>query len=318
MTSEVFVVLPSYNHAPYIEKCLSSILGQTVHPKKLLVIDDGSTDGSPKIIENMLANCPFDSELIVRENRGLCATLNQGLSLSEGKYFAYLGSDDFWLPGFIEAREKLLENNKNAVLGYGHAYFVDAEGDIFDSTIESNQDWTSHPYSNARLLLLNGIAPISSTVFYRRSALAHVSWNEKSLLEDYEIYLKLLAFGDFAFDPTVLSAWRLHGKNASKNLVMMHDEVINAHDRGSKVFDIGEAEIRKVQTRIRFRQAQELLQQGEKKAAIRLLRINWQGADSLSQVGKSLIHLVFPTALHARYKTKKRANQIKKYRVKVI
>ncbi|MEO6050930.1 MAG: glycosyltransferase family A protein [Pyrinomonadaceae bacterium] len=318
MTSEVFVVLPSYNHAPYIEKCLSSIIGQTIHPKKLLVIDDGSTDGSPGIVEKMLADCPFNSELIVRENRGLCATLNQALSLSEGKFFAYLGSDDFWLPGFIQAREKLLENNENAVLGYGHAYFVDANGDIFDSTTESNQDGTNHPYSIARLLLLNGIAPISSTVFYRRSSLENVSWNEKSLLEDYEIYLKLLTLGDFAFDPTILSAWRLHGKNASKNLIMMHDEVLKAHDRGSKVFDLGEAELRKVQTKIRFRQAQEMLQQGEKKAAIRLLRTNWRGADSLLQAGKSLIHLASPKVLQAWYKKKKRANQIKNYRGTVI
>ncbi|MEO6656134.1 MAG: glycosyltransferase family 2 protein [Pyrinomonadaceae bacterium] len=318
MTSEVFVVVPSYNHAPYIEKCLSSIFGQTVHPKKLLVIDDGSTDGSSQIIEKMLADCSFDSELIVRENRGLCATLNQALSLSDGKYFAYLGSDDFWLPDFIEAREKLLENNNYAVLGYGHAYFVDAHGDIFESTTESNQEWTSHPYSNARLLLLNGIAPISSTVVYRRSSLEHVSWNEKSLLEDYEIYLKLLALGEFAFDPAILSAWRLHGSNVSKNLIMMHDEVSKAHDSGSKVFDIGEAELRKVQTKIRFRQAQELLQQGEKIAAIRLLSNNWKGADSLPQVGKSLIHLVFPKALHAWYKKKKRASQIKYYRGTVM
>ena len=58
--SEIFVVVPSYNHAPFVEQCLRSIFDQTLHPKKLLVIDDGSTDSSPKIIEASLKNCPFD------------------------------------------------------------------------------------------------------------------------------------------------------------------------------------------------------------------------------------------------------------------
>src|SRR5690348_2721533 len=86
----VFVVVPSYNHAPFVTRCLRSIIGQTVQPKKLLVIDDGSNDGSPAIIEKVLNECSFECELIARENRGLTSTLNQALSLSDGEYFAYL------------------------------------------------------------------------------------------------------------------------------------------------------------------------------------------------------------------------------------
>ena len=59
--SEVFVFVPSYNHAPFVERCLKSILKQSLQPKKLLVIDDGSKDDSAKIIETVLKNCPFDS-----------------------------------------------------------------------------------------------------------------------------------------------------------------------------------------------------------------------------------------------------------------
>src|SRR5688572_18242115 len=89
----VFAVVPSYNHAQFVERCLRSIISQTQPPKKLLVIDDGSRDGSPAIIEAVLKDCPFECELIARENRGLCATLNQALDMSGEQYFAYLGSD---------------------------------------------------------------------------------------------------------------------------------------------------------------------------------------------------------------------------------
>src|SRR5688572_31576592 len=109
----VFAFVPSYNHAPFVEECLRSIFAQTLPPRKLLVIDDGSKDDSPAIIERVLKDCPFPSELIVRENRGLCCTLNEALELSEGRYFAYIGSDDFWLPEFLAARQEMLERRPN-------------------------------------------------------------------------------------------------------------------------------------------------------------------------------------------------------------
>ncbi|HEX8292571.1 MAG TPA: glycosyltransferase family A protein, partial [Pyrinomonadaceae bacterium] len=116
----VAVVVPSYNHAPYVAAALRSVLAQTLAPARLLVIDDGSRDGSPRVIEDVLKDCPFPCELIARENRGLCATLNEGLSKTEGAYFAYLGSDDLWLPDFLAARVALLEARPRAVLAYGH------------------------------------------------------------------------------------------------------------------------------------------------------------------------------------------------------
>ncbi len=97
----ISVVVPSYNHAPFIETTLLSIFNQTLPPTELLVIDDGSADGSPGIIERVLKECPLPCELIARANHGLCATLNEALSRTRGEYFAYLGSDDLWLPDFL-------------------------------------------------------------------------------------------------------------------------------------------------------------------------------------------------------------------------
>jgi alpha-1,3-rhamnosyltransferase len=57
---EIFVAVPSYNHAPFVEECLRSIIGQTLAPKKLLVIDDGSRDGSTDLIEKTLKDCSLD------------------------------------------------------------------------------------------------------------------------------------------------------------------------------------------------------------------------------------------------------------------
>ena len=294
---DVFAVVPSYNHGGFIEKCLRSIFRQTVAPKKLLVIDDGSTDGSPEIIANALKDCPFDSELIVRENRGLCATLNQAYSLSEGKYFAYLGADDLWFPTFFEARIKLLENRPEAILGYGHAYFIDENDAILDSSADFLPGKELYEAGNARELVMNATAPISSTVFYRRSVLENVRWNEQSRLEDYEMYIKLLEYGDFAFDPQILSVWRYHSNNTSRDVEMMLSEVLETQNRRRKELNVGDAEFESMQEKTRFIYARVMLQHGDKAGAFRLARSARRGASSTSELIKFYIRLAVPMAV---------------------
>src|SRR6266404_5774906 len=82
----VSVVLPSYNHARFIEATLRSIMKQTFPPSELIVIDDGSADDSVSVIDRVLNECPFPCELVVRGNRGLCATLNEGFARTRGGY----------------------------------------------------------------------------------------------------------------------------------------------------------------------------------------------------------------------------------------
>jgi len=295
--ADVFAFVPSYNHAPFIEQCLNSIIAQTLPPRKLLVIDDGSRDDSPRIIERVLKNCPFDSELVVRENRGLCRTLNEGFARSEGKYFAYVGSDDYWLPGFFEERVRLMEGRERAVLAFGHAFLIDGDGRIFDSTANYTDSWANYRDGDARPMLLKGHAPISSTVFYRRAALENVRWNEDSRLEDYEMYLKLMNAGDFAFDPQALSVWRHHSYNTSKNIGLMMEEVIEAQNRNFEDLRIEKAALEKIQTGARFRYAREFLQCGDKRAAFRVAKENWRGAGSKAELARFAVRMLVPMSV---------------------
>lgn len=290
--NEVFTFVPSYNHAPFIEKCLKSIINQTFSPKKLLVIDDGSKDDSPKIIERVLKNCPFDAELIVRENRGLCATLNEGFAKSSGEYFAYIGSDDIWLSRFLEERTKLLNHNETAVLAYGNALFLDADDNIFESSAE----WWNFP-TDAREMLRLGIAPISSTVFYRRKFLEDYRWNEKSRLEDYEFYIKLSDEGEFLFDKQVLSVWRHHGWNVSGDMKLMLAEVLAAQDRNKEKLALDESNIEEIQRKVKFRYAGDFLHKGLKKEALKLAKESWQSADSIAQILKFSARMFVPMSV---------------------
>jgi len=311
---EIFAFVPSYNHAPFIEKCLNSIVNQTLSPKKLLVIDDGSKDDSPRIIERILKDCPFDAELIVRENRGLCATLNQGLSLSAEKYFAYIGSDDFWRPEFFETSAEVLDRREKAGFGFGYSFLIDENDEIFGNTADVAEDWAKYPDGNPSEMLLNGVSPVSSTVFYRRAALDNVRWNEKSRLEDYEMYLRLGAGGEFAFDPKALSVWRHHSYNTSKDLLLMHREVIEAQNRNFEFLGVSREELEKYQSRIKFRNTKVFLQNGDKREALMLGRESWRSASSPKEIGKSLIQLLLPKSFLQSYQKRKREKQVAEYR----
>ncbi|MCY7348377.1 MAG: glycosyltransferase family 2 protein [Pyrinomonadaceae bacterium] len=307
--SEIFAFVPSYNHAPFVEKCLRSIINQTLTPKKLLVIDDGSKDGSPQIIERILKDCQFAAELKVEKNRGLCATLNAGFAESGGDFFAYLGSDDVWFPGFLEKRRALLEKRPNAVLAFGHGLLIDEADRIIDRT----EDWTDFADGDLLPQLLRGQIFPSASVVYRRSALAKYRWNEDSRLEDYEMYLKLAADGEFAFDPQLLCAWRQHGSNVSGDFPLMMQEWLEAQNRVADRLKMSRAELAKIQTELKFDAVLSYVRHGRRRDGLKLFYENLGGAKSLAHIGKTLFRLAIPAPIFDWNRRRKRLRTIEKY-----
>ena len=305
----VSVLVPSYNHAPFIEQTLRSIFAQTLPPEKLIVIDDGSKDESAEKIEQVLQSCPFDYEFVRRKNRGLCATLNEGYAQTAGEYFAYLGSDDVWLPDFLEQRVKLLEAHPAAVLAFGHAYLIDEENSIIDSTA----NWTNFSDADMQTLLLRGTVPPSPGVVYRRRALAKHRWNENSILEDYELYLKLSADGEFAFDEEISCAWRQHGWNVSRDFPLMLSEWLAAQERAADYLNISRQQLGQIQTELKFNSVFDYIRHGKKLAALNLAMRNFRGAKSAGQLGKILFRLAVPQNLFKWNRQRKRNKAIETY-----
>lgn len=306
----VSVVVPSYNHAAFVQMALHSIFKQALRPKKLLVIDDGSTDSSVQIIENTLKDCPFPCELIARENRGLCATLNEGLSKTSGKYFAYLSSDDVWLPEFLAARLARLEATPPAVLTYGHCFIIDPHNTIVDCT----RDWANYTNGNARQMLLQQtFAPMSPTVVYRRDVLEQEGWDEEAKLEDYDLYLRLSTAGDFAFDERVLSAWRQHGSNTSRDFSWMIEARLEAQRRVSDRLGLSSTELEHFQNVLRFAGAEDLCRLGEKGKALKLLRQSIGAAPSPAARLRAIARVCEPNSVMRWRKRRKQKQAARSY-----
>jgi alpha-1,3-rhamnosyltransferase len=304
----ITVLVPSYNHAPFVERTLRSIFAQTLKPEKLIVIDDGSKDESAAVIERVLKDCPFQNEFAPRQNRGLCATLNEGLSQAETEFFAYLGSDDIWLPTFLEEQAALLESRPAAVLAFGHAYLIDAHDNIIDRT----DNWTGFADGNMLPLLLKGVIFSSATVLYRAAALKKYGWNEDARLEDYELYLKLSSDGEFARNKKILSAWRQHESNTSDNFPLMLREQLEAQERAAYVLNISPAELDGIQKKRKFHAIFDMIRGGYKREALALF---WKtrGYGPLADTLKLLPRFAVPQALFQWNRQRKQQAAIKKY-----
>lgn len=97
----VSVVVPAYNVENYIEQCVLSVLNQSYSCCELIVIDDGSTDGTPQILDK-LANGNDSIRVIHKENAGVSAARNTGIDTAKGDYIVFIDGDDYLAPDFVE------------------------------------------------------------------------------------------------------------------------------------------------------------------------------------------------------------------------
>jgi len=265
-TPIVSVCVPSYNHARFIQPCIESIFAQTYQNIQLIIIDDGSTDNSPEIIEKTLKNCPFESKLTIRSNKGLVRTLHEGLEMARGDYFAVLASDDMWLPGFLEHRVNQLQNRPNAVLAYGHCYLIDENNKIFTSTA----DWAEYEDGDARNMLLtkkNGL--FAPTVLYRKSALEKQKWNPDIFGEDYELYLRLTLLGEFAFESSIFSAYRIHSTNTSRDTEALISTKMHAFELNAESLGLTAKELKDIKLRLNWETSERYFSSGQRLKAIK-------------------------------------------------
>ena len=108
---KISVIVPVYNTKEYIEDCVKSILSQTYKKIELILVDDGSTDGSADI-RDMFKR--FDKRVIVvhKRNEGVSAARNDGLNIASGEYFAFVDSDDILEPNMYELLIKAIQKNR--------------------------------------------------------------------------------------------------------------------------------------------------------------------------------------------------------------
>lgn len=117
------VIIPLYNKAPYIQKGLESVFAQTFKDFEIVVIDDGSSDASFTVANEVLKRSPVKYQMIHQENAGVSTARNNGVSVSKGDYICFLDADDWWDPTFLEGMSTLIDEFPDAGI-YGTNYTI--------------------------------------------------------------------------------------------------------------------------------------------------------------------------------------------------
>jgi len=127
MTVTLSVILPNYNHARFVDRALRALLAQKRAADEIIVIDDGSTDDSVRIIDEVAARAPTIRVLYNENNVGVIATLQRGLEAARGKYVYFAASDDWVFPGFFTLALRRLEANPDVGVFCGEAMLIDGQ-----------------------------------------------------------------------------------------------------------------------------------------------------------------------------------------------
>ena len=137
MTPYFSVILPVYNVAPYLERCIGSILTQNFEDYEIILVNDGSTDISGQICDGYAEKYP-NIRVIHKSNGGLASARNAGLELAEGEYVWWVDSDDWIEPGALEQLHKASCDNKPDIVKF-HYFRVEKESQEIPCNIEPGE-----------------------------------------------------------------------------------------------------------------------------------------------------------------------------------
>ena len=217
----VSIIVPVYNSEKYLTDCINNVISQTCRNWELVLIDDGSTDGSSVICDEYET---LDERIYIlhKLNSGVSETRNRGLEVATGKYVLFLDADDYWTDNtFLENFVTLAEEN-NLDLVRGEYTAVDTNGrELYRSKIDTKKQISQN-------LLLDSVAFLDNVIqrefflplcLIRRDIIGDLRFNtSRSFLEDLEFFVQILLQPlKCYYTPVYFYAYRKHALSASNN-----------------------------------------------------------------------------------------------------
>ena len=224
MNPKVSVILPSYNHEPYVEAAVRSVMEQTGVDFELIVIDDGSKDCSPEILKRLSEELGF--MFIHRPNKGVVATLKEALSLARGLYVCSFSSDDIMPPDRLKNQSDFLDAHPEAVACFGQVMPLFDDGKLGEMDVRYLRSVPQVTFKESFLgqKALHGCAEM----FVREKILAIGGYDNRYYFEDYPLYLKIL--DHYGPQPVskdfVCCYYREHGDNLHVNHDRIYSEIL--------------------------------------------------------------------------------------------
>lgn len=207
----VSIVAPCFNAGRYLEHALAGIYGQTYPNFEVIIVDDGSTDGSVEALEALQKVHGF--QLYRQANQGVSAALNHGLRYAKGKYVSTPDLDDIMLPESLAVRVAYLEQNPEAGLVGANSRYIDPEGNMLKD--ETRKHSSRYDFDN---ILRNARVCGAPVALYRMEALQQAGFYDPLIqVQDFQITLRIAHVGWFIdVIPVMTTLYRRHPHNLSK------------------------------------------------------------------------------------------------------
>ncbi len=216
----VSVIMPVYNGEKYIRQAIDSVLSQSYKDWELIVVDDGSTDKTSKILESY-----HDPRIscLHQSNQGLSSARNAGISKVRGEYVAFLDADDEWEPAFLECCVMELDRNETLAGVYTRNSFIDSRGQILPRL-----GGAMVPCAGFRARILEGGFFPQHAAVVRSSVVHDVGMFDAGLTsaEDWDFWIRMSKNHQLLAIPLPLARYRSYPGSMSTNAPRMHANCI--------------------------------------------------------------------------------------------
>ena len=218
MTNDLIsVIIPAYNVEETIIETVNSVLAQTYTNFELIIINDGSSDRTLNLLQNIT-----DSRLKIfsYENAGLSTARNRGVEQSQGEFVSFLDADDCWTVNKLERQIAALQDNPQAALAYSWVYFKYEMA--ANSYADTSVTYTGDVYGE---LLLKNFLHNGSNALIRKKILQEAGLFDPQLkaVEDWDLYLRIAAKANFILVPETQIIYRQSPTSMTSNIQLMED-----------------------------------------------------------------------------------------------
>ncbi len=214
----VSIVLASYNHVDFIHQAVQTVLDQTMSDLELLVLDDGSNDGTPDVVAKI-----NDKRLkLIRliPNRRYHPR-NLGIEIARGKYIAFQNSDDIWFPSKLEKQMSWMEKNKQTSVCFTRFEIIDEKGKTLKNSWANKNIAGENRNNDAwlRILFTSGFNFGIASAIVKKDNLKKLSGFNESMVQmsDYDLWVRLAGLGQIHIIDEILMKMRVvKGVNFSR------------------------------------------------------------------------------------------------------
>lgn len=229
----VSVIVPVYNHEDFVGEALRSVFRQTYPALELVVVDDGSSDGSAEVIREILTDSPIPCQFLDRSHQGAPAALNLGIGTAKGDYLAILNSDDRYCQGRLAGMISRLERSP-ARFAFSAVKHIDGNGDPLTEADpyryyyqQSLQDAGTFPTPSFEIIRHNYAVSTGNFLFQRDLFQEVGPFQDYQTCHDWDFILRVILIEEPLFCQEAWYEYRIHSQNTLANLPQVREEEID-------------------------------------------------------------------------------------------